>query len=78
MYIHRSKKFSGVVVHVSDSVYREAQEIAASGPSMEGDSMEEVLDHQYEEMFGVGTRAQFLEFVRLHGAQRGCPERTWR
>lgn len=74
MYIHRSKKFPDVVVHVSDSVYREAQEFVADGSSLEGGSIEEVFDHQYEEMFGVGTRAQFLEFVCLHGAQRGCSE----
>jgi hypothetical protein len=74
MYIHRSKKFPGVVIHVSDVVFREVQEAAACIHSMEGDSIEEVIDHQYEDMFFVETQDRFLEFVRLHGARRGCSE----
>jgi hypothetical protein len=74
MHIHRSNKFLGVVVHVSDAVYREAQEIVAGGPSLDGNSIEEVFDHQYEEMFFAKAQDQFLEFVRLHGVRRGCSE----
>ncbi len=74
MYIHCSKKFPGVVVHASDEVYQEALAIVADGSSMEGSTIEEIFDHQYEDMFFVEVHARFLEFVRLHGARRGCSE----
>lgn len=74
MYIHRSRKFPGIVVHASDEVYKEAQSLVATGPSLEGSTIEEIFDHQYEDMFFVETQDRFLEFVRLHGARRGCSE----
>ena len=74
MYIHRSQKFPGVVVHTSEEVYQEALAIVAGGPSLEGSTIEEILDRQYEDMFSVEAQAPYLEFVRLHGARRGCSE----
>ncbi len=74
MFIHRSTKYAGVVIHVSHEVYQEALAAVAEGPSVEGSTLEEVLDRQYEDMFFVEAQAPFLQFVRLHGARRGCSE----
>jgi hypothetical protein len=74
MHIVASKKFPNVVIHASNDVFAEALGIIREGFSLEGSTLEEIFDGQYEEIFFQRVGTSFQEFIRRHGALRQCSQ----
>lgn len=69
MRIVPSKRYPGLVTHVSDDVHRVHTE--ALQKEILEDSVEELLDIDYEKMFESRVDETFFQFVELYGKRHG-------